>query len=133
MLKNTVVNQGRLDSVMLETNARLTKEVSMLDEEIKHNAHLFDTPIFNGFLRDKISRIQNQIHEMHIFEGNSTVKVDVDAKRTLDYLLDVLYGSAAETYGVSPGIPLKNVLPLITPCFEKIAKSNGILTEHLLN
>ena len=65
MLKNTVLNQGRLDSVMLETNARLTKEVSMLDEEIKHNAHLFDTPIFNGFLRDKITRIQNQIREMN--------------------------------------------------------------------
>jgi hypothetical protein len=132
MTKNLFLNEG-FNSIMIETNGKLTKEVSKLREGIEQNEKMFDTDVFNGFLRDKISRIQNQIHEMHIFEGNSTVKVDVEAKRTLDYLLDVLYGSAAETYGVSPGIPLKNVLPLITPCFERIAKSNGILTEHLLN
>jgi hypothetical protein len=130
MLKNTVVNQGRLDSVMLETNARLTKEVSMLDEEIKHNAHLFDTPIFNGFLRDKITRIQNQIREMNILEGGSSLKVDSSAQKNVDCLLDLLYGPAAETYGTTPGIPLDIILPHLLPYFKKIAESNGILKRE---
>ena len=121
------------DEVMIETNELLTLEVSLLRDGIEHNEKMFDTPVFNGFLRDKISRIQNQIHEMHIFESDSSLKINVDSKRTLNYLLDVLHGSAAENYGKSQNIPLKDVLPLITPCFEKISKCNGILTERLLN
>ena len=130
MVKNTFTNQGSLDSVMSKTNERLTKEVSILNEEIKRNANLFDTPVFNGFLRDKISRIQNSIHEMNIMQGDSSLKVDSNSQRDVDYLLDLLYGCAAETYGVSPGIPLNLILPQLLPYFEKIAKNNGILKKE---